>query len=237
MKNDSKLFIVGTPIGNLQDITLRALETLKQVDYIACEDTRVSLKLLNHFQINNKKLISYHNYNEKRATNEIIKLLKNNYSVALISDAGMPTIADPGFEIIKSVKNNNFQLEIIPGVSALTTAMALSSFGPEFTFLGFGKQTKSQLENQIKNLSYGTYVFFIAPHKLEFLLDLITKYFPENNQIFLAKELTKLHQSLFSGSAIEVKNQINNSFKGEFTLCIKIEKIKKPKINKYSKVD
>ena len=79
--------------------------------------------------------------------------------------------------------------------------------------------------------------FFIAPHKLEFLLDLITKYFPENNQIFLAKELTKLHQSLFSGSAIEVKNQINNSFKGEFTLCIKIEKIKKPKINKYSKID
>ena len=235
MKTNGKLYVVGTPIGNLADMTYRAVETLKMVDYIACEDTRVSLKLLQHFQINHKKMISYHNFNEKTATKQIIKLLANNQNVALISDAGMPTIADPGFEIIKEVKAQNFDLEIIPGVSALTSAMALSSFGPEFSFLAFGKQTKAQLETQVQNLDQGTYVLFVAPHKLAFLLDLITKYFPDNNQVFLAKELTKMHQSFYQGSALMVKEQIQDHYKGEFTICIKINKIKTAKVNKYPK--
>lgn len=229
------LYIVGTPIGNLKDITLRAIEILKQVDYIACEDTRNSLKLLNHFEIKEKKLISYHNFNEQSSSKNILNLLKEGKNIALISDAGMPTIADPGFEIIKEVRENNLNLEIIPGVSALTTVMSLSNMGPEFTFLGFGKNKKGQLKNQLKSLDYGTYVFFVAPHKLEYLLDSINEIYPLNNKIFLAKELTKIYEKHYYGSALEVKEQLTKNYKGEFSLVLKIEKNKKIKVNKYEK--
>ena len=182
----TKFFIVGTPIGNFDDITLRAIETLKKVDIIACEDTRVTKNLLTHFSIYDKKLISYHKYNETISSQKIIDILLNeNKSVALVSDAGMPTISDPGFVLVESIKKHNISFEVIPGVSAITTIMAISGFGPDFTFLGFGKMKKSQLENQIKNLTEGTYLFFCAPNKMEFLISTIEKYHKDSSALDL----------------------------------------------------
>ncbi len=239
MKNKymKKLFIVGTPIGNFNDITLRALDVIKNVDIIACEDTRVTTKLLNHFEIKNKKLISYHNFNEKQASQKIINLMKEkNISVALVSDAGMPTIADPGFNLIESIKKENIDIEIIPGVSALTTAMSISGLGPEFTFLGFSKTKKEQENKHLQDLKPGTYVFFVAPHKIENLLNMINNNC-KDHKIFIGREMTKIHESFYSGNALELKEILvkNSQLKGEFTLVLRINKQKKEKINKYSK--
>lgn len=230
-----KLFIIGTPIGNFDDITIRALNVLNSVDIIACEDTRVTQKLLNHFNISNKKLISYHNFNEKQSSNRIIKMiLEENKKIALVSDAGMPTIADPGFELIEEAKKNKIMFEIIPGVSSLTTAMAASGMGPHFTFLGFGKNKKSQQQTLIKNLEEGTYVFFVPPHKVENFLNLIIES-KIDHKIFIARELTKIHETFYEGNAIELINEFNGIYKGEFTIVLKINKIKNEKINKYKK--
>lgn len=222
MKNAGILYIVGTPIGNLADMTYRAVTTLKLVNYIACEDTRTSKKLLDHYQIENKTLIAYHNFNEPKSTATIIKLLQAGNDVALISDAGMPTIADPGFYLIREAKKARIKISIIPGVSALTSAMALSNLGPEFTFLAFGKNTRAQAAKQIASFAPGTYVFFIAPHKLEFLLDQLDLLHFEKHQICLAKEMTKIHEQFFYGTAAEIKQQLSGIYKGEFTICIKI---------------
>ncbi|MGL5205866.1 MAG: 16S rRNA (cytidine(1402)-2'-O)-methyltransferase [Metamycoplasmataceae bacterium] len=235
MKN--KLFIVGTPIGNLKDITLRAIETLRDVDYIACEDTRVTKVLLASLNIKNKKIISYHNYNEIPSTKGIIELLNNGNSVALVSDAGMPLIADPGFNLLKEIKERGFSFEIIPGVSALTTSIAISSLGPNFTFLGFPKNKKSQMVNQIKDITSGTYIFFIAPHKLIFTLQTLNEHFEGNEKIFLCKELTKKFEEHFEGTAGELLNKLPENIKGEFTLIFSIEGRKKEKINKYPKIN
>lgn len=231
-----KLFIVGTPIGNLKDITLRAIETLNIVDYIACEDTRVTKILLASLNIKNKKIISYHNYNEIPSTKGIIELLNNNNSVALVSDAGMPIIADPGFNLLKEIKIGEFDFEVIPGVSALTTSIVMSSLGPDFTFLGFPKNKKSQMVNQIKNITDGTYVFFIAPHKLLFTLEVLDECFQGKEKIFLCKELTKKFEEYFEGTAKELISKLPENIKGEFTLVFSIEKAKREKINKYQKI-
>lgn len=229
----TKFFIVGTPIGNFDDITLRAIETLKNVDIIACEDTRVTKKLLNHFSIYDKKLISYHKYNETICTKKIIDILLNeNKTIALVSDAGMPTISDPGFVIVENIKKHNICFEVIPGVSAITTIMAVSGFGPDFTFLGFGKLKKSQLENQIKNLTEGTYLFFCAPNKMEFLISIIEKYHKDSS-VAVGREMTKKFETFYFGTPNEIKEQINQNYRGEFSLVFKITKSKKEKINKY----
>lgn len=233
----TKFFIVGTPIGNFDDITLRAIETLKNVDIIACEDTRVTKKLLNHFSIYDKKLISYHNHNETISSKKIIDFLLNeNKSVALVSDAGMPTISDPGFILVESIKKNNIPFEIIPGVSAITTIMAISGLGPNFTFLGFGKSKKNQLENQIKKLTEGTYLFFCAPNKIEFLISIIEKYH-KDSYVVVGREMTKKFETFYFGSPIEIKEQINQNYRGEFSLVFKIIKNKKEKINKYKNIE
>lgn len=233
---DKKLYVVGTPIGNFNDITLRALEVLKDVDIIACEDTRVTQKLLHHFDIKNKRLIAYHNFNEKQSTKGIIDLINKGNSIALVSDAGMPMIADPGFNLVSESITSNINYEIIPGVSALTTAISAAALGTEFTFLGFGKQKKEQLVNQIKSLTEGTYVFFVAPHKIEFLLETIDKHCPDHD-IFVGREMTKIYQSFYYGDAKSVLEQIKDNLKGEMTLVLKIEKQKKEKINKYKRED
>lgn len=232
---EQKLFIVGTPIGNFDDITFRALDILKKVDIIACEDTRVTLKLLNHFDIKNKKLISYHNFNEKNSAKGIIDLILNkNLSVALVSDAGMPTISDPGFNLIEEARNQKINFVVIPGVSATTTAICASNLGSEFTFLGFGKAKKNQLVSQISSLKEGTYILFSAPHKIEFLLDIINKNI-EDHSLFVGRELTKTFESYYWGNAKEIKEQLHNNLRGEMTLVLKINKSKKQKENKYKK--
>ncbi|MGL5204772.1 MAG: 16S rRNA (cytidine(1402)-2'-O)-methyltransferase [Metamycoplasmataceae bacterium] len=233
----SKLFIVGTPIGNLKDITLRAIETLNAVDYIACEDTRVTKILLTSLNIKNKKIISYHNHNEVSSTSGIIELLNNGHSVALVSDAGMPIIADPGFNLLKMVKEKGFKFEVIPGVSALTTSIAMSSLGPNFTFLGFPKNKKNQMINQIKNITSGTFIFFIAPHKLIFTLETLNEQFKGKEKIFLCKELTKKFEEYFEGNAKELIKELPENIKGEFTLIFSIKKERKEKTNKYPKIN
>ena len=225
----SKLFIIGTPIGNIKDITLRAIETLKKVDIIACEDTRVTRKLLSHYKIQNKKLISYHNNNEKKSTKGIIKLLSENKVVGLVSDAGMPVISDPGFEIIKEVIKNNFEFELIPGVSALTHALVLANMDVNFKFLGFLKPKSIQRQNQLKKLEPGTYITFVSPHKLKKQLSDMESVFGNNINIFLGKELTKKFENHYRGTPSEILKKLQNNVKGEFTMVFKVKKSKKVK--------
>ncbi|QZE12615.1 16S rRNA (cytidine(1402)-2'-O)-methyltransferase [Mycoplasma sp. Ms02] len=234
----SKLYVVGTPIGNLEDITFRALRILKEVDYIACEDTRVTKKLLEHYQIlNNKKLFTYNNHTESHSAKGMIRFLEEGKDVALVSDAGMPVVSDPGFELIQMARINNFEIEIIPGVNAAITAFVGSNFSSTFAFNGFFKDKTQQRINELEKLEQGTYIYYASPHKLEKTLDDITHVFKGNEKICLAKELTKMHENWFFGNAEDVKNQVlsSNSLKGEFTLVLHIPKVKKQKVNKYKK--
>ncbi|MGV2393608.1 UNVERIFIED_CONTAM: 16S rRNA (cytidine(1402)-2'-O)-methyltransferase [Campylobacter lari] len=167
----SKLYIVGTPIGNLKDITLRAIETLQMVDIIACEDTRVTTKLLDHLNIK-KRLITYNKINEKVSSEGILNLISNqNYNVALVSDAGMPLVSDPGFELVKAARQNNIEIELIPGVNAAISAFALSGLSNTFVFHGFPKEKSGQRRKQIEGLNEeNAHVFYVAPHKFDLLI-------------------------------------------------------------------
>lgn len=222
----SKLYIVGTPIGNIKDITIRASETLAKVSVIACEDTRVTRKLLNALNIKIPKLIAYHDQNERKSAPGIIKLLKQGEKVALVSDAGMPVISDPGFLVIKEAIAAQIPIEVIPGVSAVLTTLALSSFDTHFKFLGFLKPKSGQRQNQLKKLGPGTYIVFVSPHKLLSTLDDITNILGSETKVFLGRELTKKFESHYRGTVKEVKNQVIENVKGEFTLALVVEKKK-----------
>ncbi|MEA4115685.1 16S rRNA (cytidine(1402)-2'-O)-methyltransferase [Mycoplasma sp. 744] len=238
----SKIFLVATPIGNMKDITYRAVETLKNVDYIACEDTRVAQKLLNYWNIQ-KKLFIYNKFNENNSAKGLIDLiLKENKSLALISDAGMPLISDPGFNLVKLAREKEINIELIPGVNAAITAMALSGFTNEFVFHGFPKEKTQQKKDQLENLDHNfSHIFYIAPHKLINLLELINNIWKDKAKLFLCKELTKIYEQHFYGTAEEILNDLKKTnIKGEYTLVIYIKSEKKVKINKYasySKVD
>ncbi|WP_426461319.1 16S rRNA (cytidine(1402)-2'-O)-methyltransferase [Mycoplasma hafezii] len=234
---NGKLYVVGTPIGNLEDITLRALRILKEVNYIACEDTRVTQKLLLHYDLGHKKLMTYNNFTEKKSTKGLLELLNSGENVALVSDAGMPVVSDPGFEVIKQARENGFEIEIIPGVNAAVTAFVGSSFSNNFSFVGFMKDKTQQRINFLETLEIGTYIFYVSPHKLEATLDDIYTVFESNAQICLARELTKMHESWYFGNALEVKEKLleNNEVRGEFTLVLNLPKIKREKVSKYVK--
>ncbi|AAT28011.1 16S rRNA (cytidine(1402)-2'-O)-methyltransferase [[Mycoplasma] mobile] len=223
---ETKFFIVGTPIGNLEDITLRALRILKEVDVIACEDTRESQKLLNYFEIIGKKLISYHDKNEINSAKGIISLIQNeNKSVALISDAGMPILSDPGFRVLKLVRENNIKYELIPGVSAITSTAVLSGFDTHFTFLGFFKDKTIQRQNHLKKLIPGSYVAFVSPHKLMSVLKDLEFVFGNFLQIFVGKELTKKFEEHFFGNVSEIYKifEKKDSIKGEYTIAFEFK--------------
>ncbi|AWX69308.1 16S rRNA (cytidine(1402)-2'-O)-methyltransferase [[Mycoplasma] anseris] len=233
-----KLSIVGTPIGNLDDITLRALNTLKEADIILCEDTRVSQKLLKHYDITDKKIISYHNFNEKAISPKIITLIKQkNKKVALISDAGMPCISDPGFEIIYLAKQNGIFVDVIGGPTALIHALIKANFANTFTFLGFLKDKSGARQNQLKELIYGTYVCYVSPHKLISTIEDFKIIFDNNVKLFLIKEMTKIHEMSYEGTPQEILESLNNdnNIKGEFSLVFSILKPKIGKVNKYAK--
>ncbi|TDV23565.1 16S rRNA (cytidine1402-2'-O)-methyltransferase [Mycoplasmopsis mustelae] len=233
----SKLYIVGTPIGNLSDITYRAVETLQKVDVIACEDTRVTIKLLEKYHITKKKLITNNIVNEKNVVKELLNYLLNNKSVAVVSDAGMPLVADPGFNIINLARQNNIEIEIIPGVSAAITAFVGSGFSHNFTFLGFIKDKSQQRKNQLKTLTEGTYIFFVSPHKLISTISDIYEIFKDEVNICLAKELTKIYEQWFfekPSTLLKILEQCS-TIKGEYTLVLNIAKVKHIKINKYAK--
>lgn len=218
----SKLYIVPTPIGNLKDITLRALEVLKEVDLIACEDTRQSIKLLNHFGIK-KTLISYHKHNENERSENIIEELRNGKNVAIISDAGTPGISDPGVTVIKKCIEENIEIEVLPGATAFTTALVHSGLNTDnFTFIGFlPRDNKSRKETCEKLLNREeTIIFYEAPHRILTTLKFIKDTFG-NRKVAVCRELTKLYEQVLRGDLEYcIEHFSNNSPKGEFVIVM-----------------
>ncbi len=218
----SALYVVSTPIGNLDDITLRALNILESVDIIACEDTRHSLKLLNHYNIK-KRLISYHSYNEDNSIHGIINLLNQGNSIALVSDGGTPCISDPGYKLIKALRENAFEVIAIPGASAVLTILASSGFRTDrFVFCGFLSIKKGRQAKQLEELKEieATLVFYESPHRILKLLDNISLIFPEK-MVCIGKELTKINEKIITGPAKEIKTALEaNKIFGEFAILV-----------------
>ena len=226
----NSLYIVSTPIGNLDDITFRALEVLNNSDIILCEDTRRSLKLLNHFKIK-KKLVSYHKFNEKKQIKNIIEYINQGKILSLISDAGTPMLSDPGRILINDCITNKIKVIPIPGVSAITTAMSISGFKDQFLFYGFLPKTEKELEKELSILSQNSFsqIFFIPALKLNFYIKKFQKYF-SGRKIIIAKELTKIHEAFFRDS-VDDFDLLETPLKGELTIVISEKTIKNKKIN------
>ena len=216
------LYVVGTPIGNLDDMSVRAVRTLGEVDFIAAEDTRVTLKLLNHFSIK-KPMISYHDHNIREKGEQIIAKLLAGENAAIVTDAGMPCISDPGEDLVKLCAQNNIITRVVPGPSAAVSALALSGLDTsKFVFEGFLTTSRSgRYENleAIKN-EPRTLIFYEAPHKLRDTLDDLYKVFG-NRRITLARELTKIHEEIdrttLEGAIAEYKERVP---KGEYVLVM-----------------
>ena len=224
------LYLVSTPIGNMEDITLRALNILKKSDIILCEDTRRSGKLLSNFQIKSK-LIPYHKFNEKKVSNKVIDFIKNDKIVSLISDAGTPVIADPGMILVNKCIEENLNVHPIPGSSAVTSAFSVSGFSDQYLFYGFLTKEENKLESVLKNLSNLDYsiIFFIPASKINFYISKFKKYF-FGRKIVIAKEMTKIHEKFIRGKVESIKN-LTEPLKGELTIVLS-EVIKKKNIKK-----
>ena len=214
------LYLVATPIGNLDDITLRAIKILKEVDFIAAEDTRHSLKLLNHLEIS-KPLISYHRHNEGVKSEILIEKLLDGKNIALITDAGTPGISDPGEEIVRLAIENNIKIVPIPGACAFVNALICSGLDTtEFAFIGFlplNKKNRKEKLDKIKNCST-TSILYEAPHKLISTLKDLSDIL-NDRKIVLAKELTKIHEEFIIGTTKELLEKIDTP-KGEFVILI-----------------
>ena len=228
------LYIVSTPIGNLGDITLRALGVLKSSDFILCEDTRVSGKLLSHYKISTK-LVSNHKFNEKKNINKILSILKSEKIVSLISDAGTPTISDPGNILIKKCIENNLDVFSIPGPSAVNSAVSISGFTDRYYFHGFLPEKKTQIEKDFKNISKinSSIVFFISSKKINKIINLIKKYFM-GREILICREITKLYEENIRNLVDNLK-EFEKQMKGEITVIISKEKTQEK--NKLSESD
>lgn len=218
--NKPTLYIVATPIGNLNEITYRAIEILKGVQYIAAEDTRNTIKLLNRFDISTK-LISHHEHNLVSSIPKIIELLQSNNNIALVSDAGYPAISDPGYELVKEAINNDINVVPISGANACLNALVVSGIAPQpFLFYGFldhqDKKKKKELE-ALKNYKE-TIVFYEAPHRIKKTLQLIMNIFGDRN-ISLARELTKKHEEINRGTISEIL-EVVDTMKGEMVVVI-----------------
>ena len=229
----NNLYIVSTPIGNLEDITLRALEVLKKSDIILCEDTRHSLKLLNHFKIK-KRLISYHKFNEKKQLSNIIEHFKEGKILSLISDAGTPLLSDPGRLLVNACLKNRIQTIPIPGVSSITSALSVSGFKDQFLFYGFLPKTEKELEKTLSVLSKNEYtqVFFTLSNKINFYIRSFKKFY-SGRKLMIAKEITKIHENFVRDSVDNFK-QFKTPIKGELTIVIS-EDNKKEKENKFDR--
>lgn len=244
-KNRGKLYVVGTPIGNLKDITLRAIETLENVDIILAEDTRQTLKLLNHLSIQ-KSMISYHRHNEEEKMKMVVALLDEGKDVALVSDAGMPIISDPGQGLVHYLVDNNYSVEVIPGVTALITGIVRSGMdSTRFTFEGFLSVSKKQRINRLKELEneIRTMIFYEAPHKILYTLKDMYEVFGER-KICICRELTKIHEEYINTTFKEAIDKIEEEgIKGEIVLIvegkseIEIERKKQEELEKIDPVD
>lgn len=221
----STLYITATPIGNLEDMTLRALRILKEVDYILCEDTRVTKKLLNHYEIKTPT-ISYHSHSKLNKVEKIVDLLKEGKNLALVSDAGTPAISDPGSQLIAEVKKQVGDVEVIgiPGTSALTTALSISGIaGGSFIFLGFlpHKKGRETLFKEMIN-EKRIIVFYESPHRILKTLNSLKEFAPEK-KVTIARELTKIHEEVVSGDAEELLQffgENTEKVRGEFVVIV-----------------
>ena len=213
------LYIVSTPIGNLDDITLRALDVLKQSDIILCEDTRRSIKLLSHYKIK-KKLISYHKFNEKKKLAEIIKYFNEGKILSLISDAGTPLLSDPGRLLVNECIEHSITVTPVPGVSSIISALSVSGFCDKFLFYGFLPKTENQLEKVLSSISKRefTQIFFVPSKKLNFYIKSFKKFY-SGRKILIAKEITKIHEA-FIRDKVDKLQIFKNVIKGELTVVI-----------------
>ena len=213
------LYLVSTPIGNLGDLTIRALEILKNSELILCEDTRVSIKLLNHFNIKTQ-LIAFHKFNERKKTKDIINHLMNGKIISLISDAGTPAISDPGKLLVQECISNDIPITPIPGVSSVITSLSISGFSDKFIFFGFLEEKKNKLIKDLEFLSKMdcSIVLFIPPKKLIKNLEIVINFF-KKREIVLCREMTKIHEE-FIRCKVEDLKKIKIYDKGELTIVI-----------------
>ena len=215
----NSLYIVSTPIGNLDDITLRAIEVLKNSDVIVCEDTRRSIKLLNYLNIK-KKLIAYHKFNEKKQIRGIIEHIKQGKILSLISDAGTPMLSDPGRLLLNECLVNNIRIIPIPGISSITAALSVSGFNDQFLFYGFLPKTEIHLEKILmETAQYDcSLIFFIPAQKINFYIKQFKKNF-QNRKILIAREITKIHETFYRDYVSKIQS-FKNVIKGEVTVVI-----------------
>ena len=232
----SGLYLISTPLGNLDDITLRAIKTLKKSDYILCEDTRVSTNLLNRYEVKSK-LISYHKFNEKKNLSKIIDYLKSGKIISIISDAGTPTVSDPGAVLINACIKEDINVCPIPGPSAVTAALSISGFSDKFLFYGFFPEKKMELSNELKKLSELNYsiVFFVSLKKINKIIPEIKKNF-SGRKIVFCREITKFYEEFIRKDVDELEN-FNKELKGECTVVISEKKNNKIFSQKLSESD
>ena len=233
---ENGLYLVSTPLGNLKDITLRAIEVLKQSHYILCEDTRVSKNLLDKYQIKSK-LISNHKFNEKKNVIKIIEYLKSGKIISLISDAGTPGISDPGSILVKECINNKIKVFPIPGPSAVAAAVSVSGFSDKFLFCGFFPDKKQHLSNELKKCSKfeNSLVFFISPKKINKIIPEIKKNF-NGRKIVFCREITKIYEE-FIRKDVDKLQLFEKEPKGELTVVISEKKINKNVSEKLNESD
>ena len=241
LKSDKKelrkgLYLVSTPIGNLKDITLRAIETLQQSEYVLCEDTRISKKLFEKYKIKSK-LISNHKFNEKKNLSKIIEILKSGSIVSLISDAGTPSISDPGRIITKECIKNNIEVIPLPGPSAVSSAVSISGFSEKFFFYGFfPEKTKELLEDlEILNNLNSSIIFFVSPKKINKFIPLIKKNF-SGRSILICREMSKFYEE-YIRSEIDDLELFKDNLKGELTIVISEKNIVKKSSHVLSESD
>ena len=224
-----QLNIVSTPIGNLRDITFRAIEVLKSVDLILAEDTRVAQKLLNHYAIENK-ITSFNLINENQKTKTLIKKLKEGKNIALIADAGTPLISDPGYLLIRSAREESIQVIPVPGCSAAIAALTASGIASDkFTFYGFLPKTKVKRAKELRKLTNRseTLIFYESVHRIVNTIESMKEIFGENRNAVLCKEITKLYESFLGSNLLEISNYLSTNpdrLKGEFTIIVQGER-------------
>ena len=234
--NENGLYLVSTPIGNLKDITLRAIETLKKSSYILCEDTRVSKNLLDRYEIKSR-MISNHKFNESKNLNKIISLLKSGEIISLISDAGTPSISDPGSILVNECIRNDIKVTPIPGPSAVATAVSISGFSEKFIFYGFLPEKKQALINVFNKISKfdETCVFFVSTKKVNKIIPDLKKYF-SGRKIVFCREISKIYEE-FMRKNVDDLELFNKELKGELTIVISEKKIDKNYSQKLSESD
>lgn len=219
-KSENNLYLIPTPIGNLEDITIRSLNLLKEVDIVLCEDTRVTGSLLKKYDIK-KKLISCHEYNEDKVKYEVVELLKEGKKIGLVTDQGSPIISDPGFRVVEEVINNDLNVIGLPGATAFVPALIASGISPsKFLFYGFLNSKSSKQIQELNSLKYLPYtiIFYEAPHRIKETLENMLEVFG-NRKICLARELSKIYEEIYRGTIVEVLEDVEN-IKGEIVLIV-----------------